>query len=122
MTSKRDVIYKIVYSEIKAGKAAKDTGNIGKARVCARRGCGMAIEHWLEQNPNKNWGASAISKLTKLQEDRTIPKIIREAAERLTKRVDKNFETAIVEDPLKDGETIIEYFLDKKNFKEKSIS
>ena len=117
MTSTRDMIYTIAYSEIKAGEDAKDTGNIGKARVCARRGCGMAIDYWLTYHPQKNWGASAISMLTKLQEDHTIPKAIRDAAERLTKRVDQNFETGIVEDPLNDGKIIIEYFLDTKNFK-----
>ena len=117
MTSLRDMVYTIAYAELKVGEEAKETGNIGQARVCARRGCGFAIEHWLEQNPRKNWGASTISMLTKLQEDSTIPKEIRDAAERLTKRVDQNFETGIEEDPLKDGETIIEYFLDKKNFK-----
>lgn len=118
MISTRDIIYNIAYSEIKAGEEARNSGNIGKARVCARRGCGMAIEHWLVQNPNKNWGASALSMLTKLQEDHTIPKAIRDAAERLTKRVDQNFETGIIEDPLKDGEAIIEYFLDTKNLNE----
>lgn len=117
MTSTRDMIYSIAYSEIKTGEDANNTGNIGKARVCARRGCGMAIEHWLEQNPNKNWGASALSMLNKLQEDHTIPKAIRDAAERLTKRVDQNFETGIREDPLNDGKIIIEYFLDTKNLK-----
>jgi hypothetical protein len=117
MTSSRDIIYKIAYSELKAGEEAKETGNIGQARVCARRACGMAIEHWLENNPKKNWGASAMSILTKMQEDHTIPKDIRDAAERLTKRVDQNFETGIEEDPLKDGEIIIEYFLDPKNLK-----
>jgi hypothetical protein len=118
MTSSRDVIYTIALAELNAGQEAKENGNIGQARVCARRGCGMAIEHWLGFYPNKNWGASAMSMLAKLQEDHTIPKEIRDAAERLTKRVDQNFETGIEEDPLKDGETIIEYFLDKKNFKE----
>ena len=118
MTSTRDMIYSITYSEIKAGENARNKGNIGKARVCARRGCGMAIEHWLEKNPNKNWGASAMNMLTKLQQDHRIPKAIRDAAERLTKRVDQNFETGIAEDPLKDGEAIIEYFLDTKNLNE----
>ena len=116
MTSSRDMIYTIAHAEIRAGQEAKENGNLGKARVCARRGCGFAIDYWLAYNPNKNWGASAMSVLAKLQEDHTIPKEIRNAAERLTKKVDPNFDTGIEEDPLKDGETIIEYFLDKKFF------
>jgi hypothetical protein len=117
MTSSRDMVYTIAHSELKAGEEAKETGNIGQARVCARRGCGMAIDYWLTYHPNKNYGASAISMLTKLQEDHTIPKEIRNAAERLTKKVDLNFETGVEEDPLKDGKIIIEYFLDTNNLK-----
>lgn len=118
MSGVRDLVYSVAKAELKQGEHAKEIGNIGQTRVCVRRACGMAIEHWLEFHPNRNYGASAITMLTKLQEDSTIPKEIRDAAERLTKRVDQNFETGIEENPLKDGETIIEYFLDKKNFKE----
>lgn len=115
MPSLRDIIYTTAHAEIQAGELAKQTGNLGKARVCARRGCFFAISHWLEFNPQKDWGESAISMLTKLQGNQSIPKNIRDAAERLTKKVNQNFETGIEEDPLKDGETIIEYFLDKNN-------
>jgi hypothetical protein len=114
MTSNRDIVYTLTHREIRAGEDAKEIGNIGKARVCARRGCGMAIEHWLEFHPNRNYGASAITMLSKLQKDDTIPKEIRDAAERLTIKVGQNFETGIEDDPLKDGEIIIEYFLDPK--------
>lgn len=117
MKSSRDMVYVIAYSELKAGVDSKETGNIGRARVCARRGCGMAIDYWLTYHPQKNWGASAISLLTNLQEDHTIPVEIRNAAERLTKKVDQNFETGVEEDPLKDGEIIIEYFLDTNSLK-----
>jgi len=114
----RDEVYRTAQAEIQDGKEAKEIGNIGKARVCARRGCEIAVEHWLQYNPNKNWGASAISRLNQLQSDESIPENIREAAERLVKKVDQNFEIGIDIDPLRDGETIIEYFLDKKNLKE----
>lgn len=115
MSGVRDLVYNVAKAELKHGEHAKEIGNIGQTRVCVRRACGMAIEHWLEFHPHKNWGASAITMLTKLQEDHRMPKEIRDAAERLTKKVDNNFETGAVEDSLKDGETIIEYFLDLKN-------
>lgn len=118
MKPNRDLVYINAHVEIKAGQEAKKIGNIGKARVCARRGCGFAIDHWLKYHPEKNWGESAISWLTQLQQDQTIPVNIREAAERLTIKVDQNFETGIEEDPLEDGETIIEYFLDRNTLKE----
>ena len=111
MSDVREIIYSVAMTELKTGEHAREVGNMGQARVCARRACGMAIEHWLLINPHKDWGASALTMLNKLQEDHLIPKNIREAAFRLTKRVDQNFETGIEEDPLKDGEIIIEYFL-----------
>ena len=119
MKSIRHLDYINALNEIKACIEAKKNGNLGKARVCVRRGCGIAIEFWLQYHPEKDWGESAISMLSQLQKDLTIPQNIRDAAERLTKKVDLNFETGIEEDPLKDGETIIEYFLDKNNLKEK---
>lgn len=109
----RDLIYINAFAEIETGSAAKRIGNIGKARVCARRGCGIAIEYWLLNHPEKDWGRSAINMLAHLQKEISIPQDIREAAERLTKKVDQNFETGIDEDPISDGKTIIEYFLDK---------
>jgi hypothetical protein len=117
MSGVRDLVYTVANAELTQGAHAKEIGNIGQARVCARRACGMAIEHWLEFHPHKNWGASAITMLTKLQEDHRMPKEIRDAAERLTKRVDNNFETGIEEDPLNDGKIILEYFLDPKQLK-----
>ena len=118
MTPERHLAYTTAHSEIRAGNNAKKIGNLGKARVHARRSCGIAIEHWLRYNSHKNWGSSAISMLTQLQKDLTIPKEIRDAAERLTKKVDQNFETGIEENPLQDGEIIVDYFLDNKNLME----
>jgi hypothetical protein len=117
MKAIRDLAYINAHAEIRAGQEAKKIGNTGKARVCARRGCGIAIDHWLKYHPEKDWGESAISVLTQLQQDQTIPGEIREAAERLTKKVNQNFETGVEEDPTKDGEMIIEYFLNSEHLK-----
>ena len=113
----RDLAYINAHAEIRTGQEAKNIGNTGKARVCARRGCGIAIEYWLQHHPEKNWGESAISMLTQLQNDQTIPNKICEAAERLTKKVDQSFETRVEEDPIKDWEMIIEYFLNYQQLK-----
>ena len=68
MSGVRDLVYNVAKAELKHGEHAKEIGNIGQTRVCVRRACGMAIEHWLEFHPHKNWGASAITMLTKLQD------------------------------------------------------
>ncbi|MDY0083705.1 MAG: hypothetical protein RBR74_11040 [Ignavibacteriaceae bacterium] len=114
MPKLRDIAYTLSMSSIRAGVRAIEEGNIGQARVCARRGCRIAIDFWLQVNPDIDWGPSAITMLKNLQEDYNIPENVREAAYRLTNRVNQNFETGFEEDPLKDGETIIEYFLDLK--------
>ena len=118
MIPNRDFAHINAYAEIRAGQEVKKIGNIGKARVCARRGCGIAIEYWLQNHPEKDWGESEISMLNQLQKDQTIPQNIREAAERLTQKVDLNFQTGIEENPLEDGETIIKYFLKRDNLNE----
>lgn len=114
----REIVYALAQKELSAGKEAKEIGNLGKARVCARRGCGLAIEYWLQFNPNKIWGSSAISMLSNLKDDLAMPEEIRDAAVRLTRKVDQNFETGVEEDPINDGEAIIKYFLDNEDSKE----
>ncbi len=118
MTKPRDIFYTISMLEVGAGRDAIEIGNIGKARACARKGCFFAINYWLEDHPDKDWGTTAISMLNKLQEDYSIPENIRAAAYRLTKRVDQNFETGFEEDPVTDGEMIVEYFLDPRQLNE----
>ena len=54
MPSLRDIMYTTAHAEIQTGELAKQTGNLGKARVCARRGCSFAISQWLEFNPQKD--------------------------------------------------------------------
>jgi hypothetical protein len=88
MMYNKDLAYNNAYAELRVGEGAMKVGNIGKARVCARRGCSLAIDFWLNNNPIKDWGQSAISKLSNLQEDQSVPIRIKDAAKRLTTNVD----------------------------------
>jgi hypothetical protein len=114
MTSNKDLAYTSAYAELRIGEEAKRGGNIGKARVCARRGCALAIDLWLNDKSEKVWGQSAISKLRNLQEDQSIPISIRDAAKRLNTKVDMQFDKGYEEDPIDDAKLIIEYFLTSK--------
>lgn len=115
MTSGRDVFYTQAHSEIWAGKDAMKVGNLGKARVCARRACFWAINFWTEVHDDKDWGESALSMLKNARDCKELPLEIRNAAERLTEKVNRDFQVSHNVDPLEDAEIIIEYFLDIKN-------
>jgi hypothetical protein len=115
MVSGRDLYYTMAHNEIWSGKEAEKVGNKGKVRVCARRACFYAIDFWLEFYEHKKWGESAMSYLRNAAFDQELPQKIRDAASRLTERVNQYFEVSNDIDPLEDAEVIVEYFLDKKN-------
>lgn len=115
MTETKDFIYNAVHSELNAAEQALRIGNVGKARVCARRAGGIAISHWLKLNPNKIWGESALNQLNELKVDESFPVELREAAKRLTTRVDQHFDTGFENNPIDDGNIIVEYFQHHKN-------
>lgn len=98
-------------SELTNGTEALRIGNIGKARVCARRACFEIINFWLQDHKEFKWGNNAISVLERVKNESSFPNEIREAAKRLTTKVDKNFSTGFNEDPVDDAKTIIQYFL-----------
>jgi hypothetical protein len=97
-------------NELNIGEKALKSGNIGKARVCARRACMFAINYWLHKNQNYNWGKTAINFLENVRDENALPENVRFSAKRLTERVDKNFATSNSENPLEDAKIIINYF------------
>jgi len=115
MTKSLELIYDVVQSELEGAEQAMQIGNLGKARVCARRACGVAISHWLNFHSNKNWGESAINQLKELRDDESFPVEIREPAKRLTAKVNQHFNTGFEENPTEDGNMIVKYFLSQIN-------
>ena len=98
-------------AELSRAKQAVNEGNIGMARVCARRACGSAIAFWLQINPRDSYGESAMNQLKSIQSDDTIPKEVKDAAERLTIKVADQTTSPISDDPITDSEIITRYFL-----------
>lgn len=115
MVSSRDLYYTMAHNEIWTGRDAEKVGNEGKVRVCARRACFQAIDFWLAFHSEKQWGDTAMSYLRNASVDDNLPLEIREAAERLTQKVNLNFKLSHNFDPLEDAEKIVEYFLANKN-------
>jgi len=103
-----------IEAELRRGKHAKEEGNIGMARVCARRACGMSISFWLQDNPRSGYGESAMNQLRSIQSDDTIPKQVKDAAERLTIKITDQSDSKFTSNPIEDAGIITSYFLDVK--------
>lgn len=100
--------------ELQNAEAALRIGNQGKARVCARRGAGIAIGYWLERHSGDRWGMDAMSRLAHVREDPTLPENVRAAALRLTTRITEQFTLPFSTSPLDDCRVIAGYFLEQE--------
>jgi hypothetical protein len=100
-----------IEKEFSTATRALSVGNDGMARVCSRRAAGIAITFWLEQKRDKSWGIDAMNKLQHLGADNSMPDVVREAAMRLTTKVDTRFALPFPADPIADSKIIISHFL-----------
>jgi hypothetical protein len=98
-------------AELRRGKHAQEEGNIGMARVCARRACGISISFWLQNNTSKRYGESVMNQLRSVQSDDTIPKEVKDAAERLTIKIADQSDSKFTSRPIEDARIITTYFL-----------
>jgi len=111
----KEIVLMNVDVELKRAKKAVEEGNIGMARVCARRACGNAISFWLQNNPHDSYGESAMNQLKSIQSDDTIPKEVKDAAERLTTHVANQSDSTFTSDSIADAEILTNYFLNVKS-------
>lgn len=103
----------LVEKELQAARAAQAQGNVGRARVCARRAAGFAVRAWYQQRLGTGWGGDALKQLHHLQADALVPEAVRAAAKRLTTKVDADHSLPFTEDPIVDAEQIVA-FVQKK--------
>ena len=96
--------------EFSRAAGAKAAGNEGMVRVCARRAANAAVTLWLQDHPRPAWGADAITRLKGLGEDESQPLKVREAAARLSARIDTQFRSPST-DPVADSRIIIDHLL-----------
>src|SRR5215831_17611043 len=101
-----------IEAELSAGRAAQPT-NPGKARVCARRAAGWAIQAWYQSREGPGWSGDAMKQLTRLRADPLAPPAARAAAERLSTKVDRDHRLPFDQDPLDDAGILIEWALQK---------
>ena len=96
-----------VEEELAQAQKAQASGNMGRARVCARRAAGIAIREWYKRRAGSGWHGDALKQLQRLQADALAPEKAREAARRLTIVVDLDHRLPFEEDPVEDARLII---------------
>ncbi len=101
--------FREIDDELRRAQLARLAGNEGRARTAARRAAGMAIEILVRAVPEKNYGSDFLHYLRGMMNDPTVPEEIRQAAEHLQARIDKNFVFPFSEDPIEDAQRIIQY-------------
>lgn len=107
----REETQKMIEAEFQTARRARQDGNEGMVRVCARRAAGAAVGFWLKTHPGQGWGIDAMSRLRKLAATSTVPPEIRDAAVHLAARVQPGFALTPTEDLLNEARTIIRYLL-----------
>ena len=105
-----------VEQELRLARSSREQGNEGRARVCARRAAGWAVESIFEHDQGHSLPESnAYRFLIWLKEQGQFPPLIQQAAERLTTRVDQEFNLPFDEDPIEDAERIIEWVFESQS-------
>jgi hypothetical protein len=97
----------LIEQELAVAEVARQNGNDGKARVCARRAVALATEAWLARLPLPRWRGDAMAHLRQIQQDASFPLPIRQAAERLSTSVTRQHAAPITTDPVADAKLII---------------
>jgi hypothetical protein len=98
-----------IAAELNAAEQALAEDNPGRARVCARRAAGLAIRAWYQRRESPAWSGDAMTQLVRLRADTDVPGPIRQAAVRLTTKVDEEHKLPFEDDPVQDAERIVAF-------------
>ncbi len=101
-----------IANEIELARQAQAEGNLGRARVCARRAAGWALRAYYQRREGPGWGGDALKQLNRLQADPAAPAAVRAMAERLTTRVDVHHRLPFDDDPIEDARGLIAFALE----------
>lgn len=94
--------------ELEKARRARQMGNEGRARVCARRAAGAAARDFLTRRGARPRTASAYDALRVLEEFPGLAPDLKAAASRLTLRVDEEFALPPGVDLIAEAEKLIE--------------
>lgn len=93
--------------ELERAEAARAAGNEGKARVCARRAAGMAIQSHYRERFGETGRPNSLMLLRKFLHAPDTPEPLRAAAKRLTTRLRADHTMPFPEDLLQDARNIV---------------
>lgn len=105
--NKEQEAWKKTSVELQRAEKARAAGNEGRARVCARRAAGWAIDFHLVERLGMPHNQDALKLLQNFQDHPEMPGELRAAARRLTTRVTPDYRLPHHQDPLEDARTII---------------
>ncbi|MFC2064567.1 hypothetical protein ACFLXB_05685 [Chloroflexota bacterium] len=93
--------------ELKNAQFARQRGNEGMARVCARRAAGIVVSNYFREAENFDPLESPFEMLEKFSELSNLPPVITKLARNFTLRVSRSFELPEGVDLIKDAKKIV---------------
>lgn len=104
-----------ILNELQAARQARQQGNEGKARVCARRAAGWAISRRYHGDPAAGLPVSAYRVLQWFQAQPGVADNLRQAAARLTIHINEDHDLPHQQDPLEDANLLVSAMLAEKD-------
>ena len=92
-------------TEFERAEQARARGNEGQARVCARRGAGIAVREYLTRNGVRPPSTSAYDLLNLVKEDAKLSPNLKLIADHLTVRVTEEFKLPVDVDLIAEAKT-----------------
>lgn len=111
MNSSLNELESILLAELGEAQRSREKGNEGRARVCARRAAGWATGWYVENKTQTSSHDNALEHLKWLAEQTEASDEIKQAATRLTTRVDVDGRHPFHQDPIQDAVFIIRELL-----------
>ena len=99
--------------EFDRAQAARERGNEGQARVCARRAAGVAIREYYARRGQSFRTPSAYDLLNRLTEEPRVSPDLKQAAAYLTLRVTEEFKLPVDVDLLEEARKLCEGLIKK---------
>lgn len=90
---------------------ARERGNEGRARVCARRAAGIAIREYLSRQAIRPPSSSAYDLLNLIKENTRLSPDLKQIADHLTLRVTEEFKLPVDVDLIAEARTFCEDLL-----------
>src|SRR5690349_12079805 len=102
-----------IQTEFERAAQARERGNEGQARVCARRAAGIAIREYLSRDGIRPPSTSAYDLLNLIKENPTLSPELKLLADHLTVRVTEEFKLPVEVDLVEEAKQFCDGLLKK---------